>query len=342
MKGEAAIVVERLSKRFGHFQAVDGVSFQVARGEIFGFLGPNGAGKTTTIRMLLGLLLPTSGTAHVLGYDVTRQAKDMQARVGYMSQLFTLYNDLTAAENLNFYGRVYGLSREQLQRRRREIIAMAGLEGREGELASRLSGGWRQRLALGCAIIHEPEIVFLDEPTAGVDPVSRREFWELIYTLAGRGTTVFVTTHYMDEAEQCQRLAFISGGRIVAEGTPEALKAHEMEGQVLEIDCSQPEAAMRILREAQKGHRLPLEEVALYGNQLHAVVPDAQAAAQIKQLLAASGVTATSIVQVPPTLEDVFIACVRRSSGNTSPLTLDIGERKESGLALSDADQAVP
>ncbi len=312
MSGGPAIAVERLSKRFGAFTAVDDISFQVRAGEIFGFLGPNGAGKTTTIRILLGLLAPSAGTARVLGYDVARQAKAMQARLGYMSQAFTLYDELTAAENLNFYGQAYGLSRERLRRRRAEIIAMAGLEGRGGELTRNLSGGWRQRLALGCAIIHEPELVFFDEPTAGVDPVSRREFWDLIYEQAARGTTVFVTTHYMDEAEQCQRLAFISSGRIVAEGTPEALKAEAMRGQVLEIDCPQADLAMRALRQAQAEGRQPLYEVALYGSFIHAVVPDALAATpELARLLEEAGATARTIEWVPPSLEDVFIANVR-------------------------------
>ena len=307
-----AILVDHLTKRFGDFTAVDDVSFQVGRGEIFGFLGPNGAGKTTTIRMLLGLLVPTSGIARILGYDAARQAKEMQACVGYMSQVFTLYGDLTAAENLRFYGQAYGLSPQRLSRRRCEIIAMAGLEGRENELTRNLSGGWRQRLALGCAIIHEPQVVFFDEPTAGVDPVSRREFWELIYKLAAGGTTVFVTTHYMDEAEQCQRLAFISGGRIVAQGTPDALKASEMRGQVLEIDCSEPERALRALRQAQGKGAAAVGEVALYGNLIHAVVPDVQAArAELTRLLGAAGITVQGIEWVPPSLEDVFISAVR-------------------------------
>ncbi len=308
-----AIAVERLSKRFGAFTAVDEVSFQVPEGEVFGFLGPNGAGKTTIIRMLLGLLTPSGGTARVLGFDVARQAKAMQAHVGYMSQVFTLYCDLTAAENLDFYGRAYGLGGKALRRRRQEILAMAGLEGHKDELVAGLPGGWRQRLALGCAIIHEPALVFLDEPTAGVDPVSRREFWELIYELAAGGTTVFVTTHYMDEAEQCRRLAFISEGRIAAQGTPEELKLSVMRGQVLEIDCPQPELAVRALREAQQAHELPLYEVVLYGNQVHAVVPHAQAAqAEVARLIERAGAPARRIDWVLPSLEDVFIASVKK------------------------------
>ncbi len=319
MSEAAAIEVDRLYKRFGTFTAVDGISFRVMRGEIFGFLGPNGAGKTTTIRILLGLLAPSSGTVRVLGCDMTRHAKRVQARLGYTSQLFTLYGDLSVAENLSFYGQAYGLSGRRLRERREAIIAMAGLEGRENELASNLSGGWRQRLALGCAILHEPEVLFLDEPTAGVDPVSRRLFWDLIYDLAASGTTVFVTTHYMDEAEQCRRLAFISLGRIVAEGTPEELKSAAMPGQVLEIDCSAPEVALAALQEAQLHGVLPLEEVALYGSLIHAIVPDAgDAKAGIARTLADAGVALRRIEPILPSLEDVFIARVRQAARSRS------------------------
>ena len=208
-----AILAEGLTKSFGDFTAVDQVSFSVLKGDVFGWLGPNGAGKTTTIRMLLGLIKPTSGRASVLGFDPVTQTKTMQAHVGYMSQQFTLYNELTARENIQFYGKVYGLEKEELRKREEEILSMAGLVGRENVLTSQLSGGWKQRLALGCAIVHRPMVVFLDEPTAGVDPISRREFWGLIYAMAKKGVTVLVTTHYMDEAELCQRVGFISHGR---------------------------------------------------------------------------------------------------------------------------------
>ena len=246
-------MVENLTKRFGQFLAVDDVSFSVGRGEVYGWLGPNGAGKTTTIRMLLGLLKPSEGSCRVLGYDPATQAKAMQARVGYMSQLFTLYNDLTAGENIRFYGQAYGLSPRELRRRQDEILQMAGLQGRENALTRDLSGGWKQRLALGCAIVHRPQVVFLDEPTAGVDPISRREFWALIYAMAGDGVTVLVTTHYMDEAELCQRVGFISQGRLVALDTPEQLKRTQMRGQVLEVDCSPTDAAMRVLLAPREG-----------------------------------------------------------------------------------------
>jgi len=309
---EYPIIVENLTKRFGKFTAVDHVSFSIKRGEVYGWLGPNGAGKTTTIRMLLGLLKPTEGSCRVLGYDPVTQAKKMQAHVGYMSQLFTLYNDLTAAENIRFYGQAYGLNRRDLRRRRAEIIQMAGLHGRENVLTANLSGGWKQRLALGCAIVHNPQVVFLDEPTAGVDPISRRQFWDLIYTMAKGGVTILVTTHYMDEAELCQRVGFISEGRLVALDTPERLKQTQMRGHVLEIDCAASETAMRILQAARQSGKLPLDEVALYGAQIHAIVPDAEAFKKpLKMLLANQGVEVNAIEWIAPTLEDVFISSVK-------------------------------
>jgi ABC-2 type transport system ATP-binding protein len=284
----------------------------VRPGEVYGWLGPNGAGKTTTIRMLLGLLKITEGSARVLGYDPGTRAKEMQAHVGYMSQLFTLYNDLTARENIRFYGQAYGLSRDELKRRRDEIIEMAGLQGREDELTANLSGGWKQRLALGCAIVHRPPVVFLDEPTAGVDPISRRDFWGLIYAMAKKGVTVMVTTHYMDEAELCQRVGFISQGRLVALDTPRQLKETQMRGQVLEINALDSERAMRVLRTAQQGGRLSCEEVAFYGAQIHVVVPDAESFKQpIQELLASEGIQVNSLEWIAPTLEDVFISAVK-------------------------------
>ena len=305
------IIVQNLTKKFGDFVAVDDVSFTVNRGEVFGWLGPNGAGKTTTIRMLLGLLHPTSGATHVLGYNSATQTKTMHAVVGYMSQLFTLYNDLTAAENIRFYGQVYGLSNRDLRQRQAEIIHMAGLDGREDTLTSNLSGGWKQRLALGCAIVHRPQVVFLDEPTAGVDPISRRDFWTLIYAMAKEGVTVLVTTHYMDEAELCQRIGFISQGRLVAIDTPARLKQTQMRGNVLEINVSNPTAAMRILKAAQLSGQCPLDGVALYGAQIHAVVPSASTYKEtVRAILTAEGILVRSIDWIPPTLEDVFISSV--------------------------------
>lgn len=306
------ILVQNLTKRFGTFTAVDDVSFSVQAGEVFGWLGPNGAGKTTTIRMLLGLLKPTSGSAFVLGFNSATQTKSVHAHVGYMSQQFTLYNDLTARQNIRFYGGVHGLSSEELRQRISEIIRMAGLEGREDTLTSSLSGGWKQRLALGCAIVHRPKVVFLDEPTAGVDPISRRQFWELIYQMAKDGVTVLVTTHYMDEAELCQRVGFISAGRLVAVDAVSQLKLTQMRGQVLEISVSNPEKAMRILKATQQNSRIPLDEVALYGAQIHAVVPDAQEYQDVIQhLLIEEDIRVNSIEWIAPTLEDVFISSVK-------------------------------
>ncbi len=317
VRANPPIVVQNLTKKFGEFVAVDDVSFTINRGEVFGWLGPNGAGKTTTIRMLLGLLHPTSGSTQVLGYDSATQAQAMRAAVGYMSQQFTLYNDLTAAENIRFYGMVYGLDSRELRRRQAELVEMAGLEGREKMLTGSLSGGWKQRLALGCAIVHRPQVVFLDEPTAGVDPISRREFWALIYRMAKEGVTVLVTTHYMDEAELCQRVGFISQGRLVALGTPDELKRTQMRGAVLEINTSNPDAAMRILKGALENRELPLDEVALYGAQIHAVLSRSEAYREsIRDRLIAQGVQVRSIDWIAPTLEDVFISSVTAPNDN--------------------------
>ncbi|MCP4539623.1 MAG: ABC transporter ATP-binding protein [Chloroflexi bacterium] len=304
---EYAVQVVNLTKKFGDFTAVDGVTFHIQRGEIFGFLGPNGAGKTTTIRMLLCLLRPTSGQAAVLGYDVVRQPEEIRKHIGYMSQRFSLYNDLTVSENLDFYGRTYGVRGKRLRERKQFVVEMAGLEGRERELTRNLSGGWKQRLALGAAILHEPEMLFLDEPTAGVDPISRRAFWDLLYQLADEGTTIFVTTHYMDEAEHCQDLAFIHSGHIIARGSPEEIKLNKMQGQVLEIDCVQPDKAIGLLREMAL-----FDEVALYGALIHVVAEGiSKHQPQIEQMLTEQGVQVRMMDVIAPSLEDVFISNVR-------------------------------
>ena len=309
MEDTIAVRVEGLTRKFGDFTAVDGVSFRVRRGEIFGFLGPNGAGKTTTIRMLLGLVKATAGTAHVLGCDIRADVRLMRARLGYMSQRFTLYTDLSVDENLTFYGRAYGVRNARLKRRKQAIVEMAGLVGRERTLTRDLAGGWKQRLSLGCAIIHEPELLFLDEPTAGVDPVSRRAFWDLLYQLAAGGTTIFVTTHYMDEAERCHRLAFIQRGRIVALGSPTEIKDTVMRGQVLEVDCDDPPNALRALRGLDG-----LDEVALYGALIHVVSEGVTARRQeIERVLANAGVEVRTLDVIAPSLEDVFISSVRES-----------------------------
>ncbi len=312
---ESPILVQDLTKRFGKFTAVDHVSFSVRPGEVFGWLGPNGAGKTTTIRMLLGLIKPSSGNAFVAGFNSATQTKSVHAHVGYMSQQFTLYSDLTAKQNIRFYGGVHGLFAEELHQRISEIIQMAGLEGRENTLTSSLSGGWKQRLALGCAIVHRPRVVFLDEPTAGVDPISRRQFWELIYQMTKEGVTVLVTTHYMDEAELCQRVGFINGGRLVALDSISQLKLTQMRGQVLEVSVREPERAMRVLKSAQQSNHIPIVEVALYGAQIHVVVPNAQEYKKaFQQLLAENNIQVNSIEWIMPTLEDVFISSVKHLS----------------------------
>lgn len=305
------IVVDELTKHFGEFVAVDHVSFSVDEGEIFGWLGPNGAGKTTTIRMLLGLIKPTSGHMSVLDYDPVKDTKIMQAQVGYMSQQFTLYNELTARENIRFYGRVYGLSPAELNQRQDELLQMAGLSDRANVITGSLSGGWKQRLALGCAIVHKPRVVFLDEPTAGVDPISRREFWGLIYNMAKQGVTILVTTHYMDEAELCQRVGFISAGKLVALDSPVRLKQTQMRGRVLEISSPAPDRVMSVLKAAQQNGVMPLDEVALYGAQIHAVIPDSESHRNaIRRILAETNIPITSLEWIDPTLEDVFISAV--------------------------------
>jgi len=303
-----AVVVRDLTKRFGDFTAVDHISFEVRTGEIFGFLGPNGSGKTTTIRMLLGLIRPTAGEARVLGIDVVREPQAIASRVGYMSQKFSLYPDLTVDENLTFYGRAYGMRGKALARRKDEVLETIGLTRHRDRITANLAGGWQQRLALGAAILHQPELLFLDEPTAGVDPVSRRNFWRLLYELAARNTTIFVTTHYMDEAEQCHRLAFIHHGKLVAIGPPGQIKRERMQGDVVEILCDRPEIAMQALRNAG------IPEVALYGKRIHAAGPGLEARLDaLEDLLREAGAGPRTLRIIPPSLEDVFIANVKHS-----------------------------
>jgi ABC-2 type transport system ATP-binding protein len=307
MQNEYSVVAEKLTKRFGDFTAVDHISFQIRTGEIFGFLGPNGSGKTTTIRMLLGLLRPTEGSGTVLGYDIEKEPEEIRKRIGYMSQQFSLYSDLTVSENLNFYGGTYGVTGKRLRARKDYILKMANLKGREREMTKNLSGGWKQRLALGTAIIHEPDMLFLDEPTAGVDPISRRAFWDLLYELSDQGTTIFVTTHYMDEAEHCQSLAFIHLGRIVARGTPQEIKEKIMKGQVMEIDCADPELALSILRDSSL-----FDEVALYGALIHVVGEDLERhRSSIERMLREKNVEIRSMDIIAPSLEDVFISSIK-------------------------------
>ena len=309
-----AIEVRHLTRRFGQFVAVNDVTFDVARGEIFGFLGSNGAGKSTTIRMLCGLLRPTSGTATVDGIDVTRDPEGVKQRIGYMSQRFSLYELLTVDQNIQFFGGVYGLSPTQLADRRRFVLDMAGLAGREATLARDLAGGWRQRLALGCAILHEPAILFLDEPTGGVDPLSRRQFWRLIDDFSQSGVTILVTTHYLDEAERCHRVALIHAGSLAAIGTIGEVKQIFKGRPIIEIRSDRPVEAMRAL------DTLPeVEKTSLFGTAVHAVLRDERVhVPELKARLEAQGMTVTSIGEVPPSLEDVFLDVVERAGGTAA------------------------
>jgi len=304
---EYAIETSALTKRFGDFTAVDGVDLRVRRGEIYGFLGPNGSGKTTTIRMLTGNMLPSGGTGSVLGFDVVREPEGLRRRIGYMSQKFSLFEDLTVAENLRFYAGVYDVPRERFAERRRYVLEMADLVGRENELTANLSVGWKQRLALGAATIHEPDLLFLDEPTSGVDPVARRHFWDLLYQLASGGVTLFVTTHYMDEATHCHRLGFIYNGRIIAEGTPHQIRTECMTQRILEVRVSADDVD-RVLEALEADGEVA--EAYLSGATLHAVVGRASGDA-LSARLAAAGFSA-EVSPVEPTIEDVFVHLVSR------------------------------
>jgi ABC-2 type transport system ATP-binding protein len=311
--GEAttpAILVRGLAKTFGAFTAVDGIDFAVPRGQIFGFLGPNGSGKTTTIRMLTGTLRPNSGTAEVLGTDVVRHPDQVKRRIGYMSQKFSLFEDMTVDENLKFYAGVYDLPAEHFAARREYVLTMADLVGREGELTRNLSVGWRQRLALGAATIHEPELLFLDEPTSGVDPVARRQFWDLLYDLAGRGVTLFVTTHYMDEAAHCNQLAFIYRGRIIAEGSPAELRTTAMDQRIFDIAVSNSDLALDCLLGSDG-----VDEAYLSGASLHAATAahSPLSADDLRRRLVAKGFADASVIEVEPTIEDVFVNLVSRN-----------------------------
>lgn len=305
-----AVEVERLTRRFGDFVAVDEVSFSVAPGEVFGFLGPNGAGKTTTMKMLNGLLAPSSGRATVAGFDVGRQRREIRRVIGYMSQLFSLYGDLTVGENIDFFAGLYGVSGERLAARRDWVLEMAGLADQRRRLTSELSLGWKQRLALGCAVLHQPPILFLDEPTSGVDPISRRRFWDLIYELADGGTTVFVSTHYMEEAEYCDRLALMNRGRLIALDTPARLRSGRGE-PLLELQTPDPVGALAAL-DGVAG----VVRAGLFGRQLHVTVADQdRGLAELPAVLAARGVEVVALRPIPPSLEDVFIALVERAGG---------------------------
>jgi ABC-2 type transport system ATP-binding protein len=309
-----AIEVKHLSRRFGSFVAVDDVSFSVRTGEIFGFLGSNGAGKSTTIRMLSGLLRPSSGTAIVGGIDVASDPEAVKRRIGYMSQRFSLYELLTVDQNIRFFGGIYGLTPARLQARRDFVIDMAGLRGREDTLARDLAGGWRQRLALGCAILHEPAILFLDEPTGGVDPLSRRRFWRLIDDLAASGVTILVTTHYLDEAERCHRVTLIHAGRLAAIGTPSEVKQIFADRPIIEVRTPRATDAMQAL-----DAMADIEKTSLFGTAVHAVLRGPQLTGDlIAERLRASGIAIESIERVAPSLEDVFLDVVERAESARS------------------------
>jgi drug efflux transport system ATP-binding protein len=310
MNDALAITVRDLTRRFGSFTAVDRVSFDVREGEIFGFLGANGAGKSTTIRMLCGLLKPTSGAAMVGGVDVSRDPEAVKQRIGYMSQRFSLYELLTVDQNIRFFGALYGLSDAQIAVRRKFIIEMSGLVGRENTKARELAGGWRQRLALGCAILHEPRIVFLDEPTGGVDPVSRRQFWRLIEDLARSGVTILVTTHYLDEAEHCHRIAIINAGKLAAIGTSHELKQIFVNRPIVEIHSNRPVDVMKALDRMGD-----IQKTTIFGTTVHAVLkPGLTNPEELRGRLAAEGLEIGAVDRVMPSLEDVFLDVVEQAS----------------------------
>jgi len=300
----SSVIVQDLVKRFGDFVAVDGISLSVQRGEVFGFLGPNGAGKSTTIRMLCGLLRPTSGRASVAGFDVAKQPEQVRQNIGYMSQKFSLYNDLKVIENIRLFAGLYSVPGSQLKERIDWTLRMSNLEGRENLITGTLPGGWKQRLALGCAVLHKPPIIFLDEPTSGVDPIARRQFWDLIHQMAEDGVTVFVTTHYMEEAEYCNRLALIFRGKIVALGTPTELKHTFMKGDLLLVECAPLGPALELLRSAPG-----VLDVAVFGNALHLVVENADRDTdRLQSFLAARKINVSHIEKIRPGLEDIFVS----------------------------------
>lgn len=312
INGERSVVIEDLVKRFGDFTAVDHISLETRKGEIFGFLGPNGAGKSTTIRMLCGLLTPTSGRAQVAGFDVATQPESVRQNIGYMSQKFSLYNDLKVSENLQLFAGLYNVPRNLARERISWAVEMADLKGQEAMITGTLPGGWKQRLALGCAVLHRPPIIFLDEPTSGVDPLSRRQFWDVISQMSAEGVTVFVTTHYMEEAEYCNRLALIYRGRIVALGTPTELKHKFMQGELLLVECDPLGPAVEALQSAPQ-----VLDAAVFGNALHLVVQEAATAIPaVRSFLASRGITVSKIEPSHPTLEDVFVSLTTERDGS--------------------------
>jgi len=307
--GAPVVQARGLTKRFGAFTAVDRLDLSIGKGEIVGFIGPNGAGKSTTIRMLCGLLTPSAGQAMVAGFDVGRQAEAVRAHIGYMSQKFSLYNDLTCRENLRFFAGIYRVPRKELDERIGSALRMAGLEGRDDILVRTLAGGWRQRLALGCAILHRPSVLFLDEPTSGVEPEARRRFWDLIHQLAAGGVTVLVSTHYMDEAEYCNRIALIDAGRLVAIGSPTELRDRELGGTLFEIACTPLGAALETVRQAPE-----VIDAAIFGDKLHVLVSADASADRLQPRLIQARIEAQAPVEIRASLEDVFVRLVSHAS----------------------------
>src|SRR5712664_3721064 len=306
MNGEVAISAAHLVRRFGNFTAVNDVSFRVQKGEIFGFLGPNGSGKTTVIKMLTGLLPLSGGEASVLGIDVRKDPETVRENIGYMSQNFSLYSDLTVTENLTFYGRIYGLSNDRLRKRMDEIIQLNGLGPYLNRLSAQLSGGWKQRLALGCAMLHEPKLIFLDEPTAGIDPVARRQLWDLLFELSAHGITFFVTTHYMDEAERCSHVAYLYYGKLIADGTPDSLRElpEVQPPGTLRIEITTPEVT-RALRFAR--HLPGIRSATIFGQSIHALIEDHFNLDDLRAQLMKNGIAVAEIRPLAPSLEDVFV-----------------------------------
>ncbi len=303
-----ALDIRNLTKRFGDFVAVDRVNLEVQRGEIFGFLGPNGAGKSTTIRILCGLLEQTSGDATVGGFDVRTQSEEIKQNIGYMSQKFSLYDDLMVEENIDFFSGIYGVPRDKREARKNYVLKMAGLEDRRSEKTSLLSGGWKQRLALGCAILHQPPILFLDEPTSGVDPIARRRFWELIYSLSAEGHTIFVSTHYMDEAEYCNRIALMYHGKMIALGSPAELKLSISDHHLFYLESSDLRDAMTAIENAPG-----ILDTAVFGGGLHVAVQDAVRGEQaVREALAKTSIEIVELRRIEPSMEDVFVALIER------------------------------
>lgn len=304
---EIAVRVEKLRRTFGDFVAVNDISLQVRKGEIFGFLGPNGAGKSTTIKMLCGLLKPTAGRGFVGEHDIMTEFEEIKKNIGYMSQKFSLYDDLTIEENIDFFSGIYRVSKNRKRERKEWAIEMAGLKDRRSELTRTLPGGFKQRLALGCAVLHEPPIIFLDEPTSGVDPISRRDFWELIYSMSDSGTTVFVTTHYMEEAEYCDMLALIYRGAVIAEGMPNEMKQQHMKKEIIEIEADNILNVLDILEKNKV-------DAAIFGSLIHATVANAELAIpEIKRLIEESRTAVRNIEVIMPSLEDVFVTLIEEA-----------------------------